>query len=521
YGDVVLDPAKYNNPNGYYIVWENCCRNGIIKNIVDPDVEGMAFYMEFPPVVKNNMRFYNSSPQFKKITGDFPCKNQPFTFDFSGTDFNNDSLVYRIATPLAGHAFAGGSAMPNPGPYDSIDWAPGYSRTNQIPGVPPFNINSQTGIINFTPVLEGLYVFSVEVDEYRNGEKIGMVKRDFQVLIINCPPNEPPDVSLKYPDQTDYNSTTDTLLLSLEKDTCFTLSIIDSNTYELNDDDIIVVKISSDDLPPSIVSFTSTLLVTPSDPIANTSICFDACNKLFITEDTTFNILVTITDAPKCPMSLAFFDTLDIKIRYKPQVNVPPTLGVIPSSLTYNATVGKPLSFDLYAEDIDPNDVISINGSGIGFEMSDKGMSFNNVAGLDSIGSKFMWTPNCEDIQEEKYKLRFIAKDNSCQKQNQDTLFIEIIVADTVTGIANISPPNLFTPNGDGLNEYFEIPDMPQGNCEFFFRKITIFNRWGSKVFESTDPNFKWSGDKNPRGVYFYTIDINKKEFKGWVELVR
>ena len=520
-GDVILTPDKYSSPNGYYAVWENCCRNETIVNIVSPDAEGMAFYMEFPAVIKNGVRFYNNSPQFKQIRGDFPCTDKIWNFDFSGTDFNGDSLVYRAATPLAGHAFAGGPALPNPGPYDSIDWKPGYSRTNQIPGTPPFNIHPVTGMISFIPNLIGLYVFSVEVDEYRYGQKIGMVKRDFQVLVIDCPPNEPPDVSLKYPDQTNYNSSTDTLLLSLEKDTCFILNIIDSNTYELNENDIIVVKMTSNNLPTGIVSFNSPLIVTPANPIANATICFDACNKLFISNDTTFNILVTITDAPKCPMSSAFFDTLDIKIRYKPQANAPPTIGVIPAALSYNAIVGKPVSFAIFGEDTDPNDVITLNGSGIGFDMSGKGMSFSNISGIDSIGSTFTWTPTCDDISEEKYKLRFIVKDNSCQKQNQDTIFIEINVADTATGIVNISPPNLFTPNGDGLNEYFEIPNMPQGNCEFFFRKITIFNRWGSKVFESSDPDFKWSGDKNPTGIYFYNIDINKKEFKGWVELIR
>jgi gliding motility-associated-like protein len=49
--------------------------------------------------------------------------------------------------------------------------------------------------------------------------------------------------------------------------------------------------------------------------------------------------------------------------------------------------------------------------------------------------------------------------------------------------------PNAVTPNNDGVNDFFEV----YGNKSTWREmSITIFNRWGEKVFESNDMDFKW-----------------------------
>ena len=75
----------------------------------------------------------------------------------------------------------------------------------------------------------------------------------------------------------------------------------------------------------------------------------------------------------------------------------------------------------------------------------------------------------------------------------------------------DLIPPVVFTPNGDGINDVFqlEIPE-PIATCTNF----QIFNRWGSKVFESVGQNVAWdgrttAGEKVPIGTYFYLIEIN------------
>ena len=68
------------------------------------------------------------------------------------------------------------------------------------------------------------------------------------------------------------------------------------------------------------------------------------------------------------------------------------------------------------------------------------------------------------------------------------------IAADTISvkeDCGEIYFPSGFTPNGDGLNDYFG----PLGNLAAVSNyHLSIFNRWGQPVFQSADPYFKWNG---------------------------
>lgn len=69
---------------------------------------------------------------------------------------------------------------------------------------------------------------------------------------------------------------------------------------------------------------------------------------------------------------------------------------------------------------------------------------------------------------------------------------------------------NIFTPNGDGLNDLWDIRELINGdNCS-----ITIMNRWGSVVYENETFNGVWTGQDNggndlPDGTYYYILDCN------------
>jgi gliding motility-associated-like protein len=89
--------------------------------------------------------------------------------------------------------------------------------------------------------------------------------------------------------------------------------------------------------------------------------------------------------------------------------------------------------------------------------------------------------------------------------------------------------PNVFTPDGSGMNDLFRpIPPSP-----LFVEsvKFKVFNRWGTKVFEKNDDIYlNWDGSGLPEGVYFYTAKIKyfssdtneqAEEIKGWIQLLR
>ncbi len=105
---------------------------------------------------------------------------------------------------------------------------------------------------------------------------------------------------------------------------------------------------------------------------------------------------------------------------------------------------------------------------------------------------------------------------------------------DTVSRWVQVNPylrvfvPNVFTPNNDGVNDYFQI----FGNRnDIDYLHVKIFDRIGEKVFDSFDNNFKWNGTyKNQQlapAVFVYTIEISGvsedgvRLMKGSVTLLR
>lgn len=97
------------------------------------------------------------------------------------------------------------------------------------------------------------------------------------------------------------------------------------------------------------------------------------------------------------------------------------------------------------------------------------------------------------------------------------------IIGDTtiIPEVKDLIIPNIFTPNGDGYNDFFEIK-----NNENWTIQVAIFNRWGIKVYENKDYKNNWNGNDLGSGVYFYVLTATapgRKGFKqnGSLELLR
>ncbi|MBS1687038.1 MAG: gliding motility-associated C-terminal domain-containing protein, partial [Bacteroidetes bacterium] len=79
----------------------------------------------------------------------------------------------------------------------------------------------------------------------------------------------------------------------------------------------------------------------------------------------------------------------------------------------------------------------------------------------------------------------------------------------TVVSIYNVFVPNVFTPNGDGKNDFFEI----YGDKKTFkFVEVSVYDRWGERVFFSNDVNFQWDGTfKSAQlepGTFVYNVTV-------------
>jgi len=93
----------------------------------------------------------------------------------------------------------------------------------------------------------------------------------------------------------------------------------------------------------------------------------------------------------------------------------------------------------------------------------------------------------------------------------------------TVTVLTNIVIPSAFTPNGDGINDLWEIPSLNY----YPKSQVSIFNRFGSLIFFSTGYPKAWDGTykgkQAPAGTYYYVIDLKNgsSPYSGYVELIR
>lgn len=172
-----------NNPNGYYMAWERCCRSPLNLNLVQD--QAMVFYAQVAdPALKN------SSPKFGTYpTNGYMCINEKNYFNFNVTDVNGDELRYSLVTPLRGSATGTGNPVSTTAgskPYAPISWRSPYNLSNIVGGTPNMSIDPTTGIITCSPTSIGAFTFAVLVEEFRNGVKIGEIMRDIQFFALNC-----------------------------------------------------------------------------------------------------------------------------------------------------------------------------------------------------------------------------------------------------------------------------------------------------------------------------------------------
>tara|TARA_R110000782_G_scaffold237188_1_gene323540 strand:- start:276852 stop:279407 length:2556 start_codon:yes stop_codon:yes gene_type:complete len=93
-----------------------------------------------------------------------------------------------------------------------------------------------------------------------------------------------------------------------------------------------------------------------------------------------------------------------------------------------------------------------------------------------------------------------------------DTLIIDVI--------NELIIPNVFTPNGDGVNDNLVFKNLHA----FPDNKLIVLNRWGKTIFEKTGYQNDWNGANNSDGTYFFILELNDKDntvHKGTITILR
>jgi len=627
--------------DSYQIVYQRCCRNNTIFNIIGPEETGAAYSVEISPLAQMEC---DNSPTFDEFPPVVICANTLLSFDHGATDVDGDIVQYVFCNPIAAGGTEGidgtgatlcdgitPSAQNCPPPHPPVQYktALGYTTTTPLGGDPIVTISANTGLINGVPNVIGQFVVGVCAISYRNGVEIGRISRDFQFNVTTCEIavqalvnsdeivggnvfiiNSCGDNTVEF----DNRSIDATKILSYDwelyvgADTArfntrdITYAFPDTGTYNvkmfLNRDELFAdckdtANIQVNVFPEVIADFSVDYDTCTAGPVDFTDESFTISGPIeqwawdFGDGDTSEEqnpsniyeapgdkqVTLLVTDKNNCT---------DDATETFPWFPAPPILvvepnqfeGCRPAKITFN-NLSSPIdeSYEVIWDFGDGNTVDEISPmhtyTDIGtynvslFVKSPLGCSIDQdfdglITVLDSPLAGFSYTPDNPNIfnktvsfvDESQDAIAWLyefgdlpSTDRNPTYTFPDTGLVEVIqvvfhpsgCTDTAFATIDIEPlvtlalPNAFTPNDDGLNDDFRGKGFFDGFRDY---KMQIWNRWGEKIYEGSDPSVGWdgkkqtSGDIAPAGVYIYTVEYSpprgeaKKE-KGHVTLIR
>jgi len=506
-------------PNGYILTYQRCCRTDEIGNLISPGDLGLTVTTRIPgesvPV--------NSSPRFNELPPVALCLNSPLVFDHSATDPDGDSLVYSLITP-----YNGGTATnpqpnpPLPPPYEPVPWGAGYSESYPIDSDPAIAIDPVSGELTLTPTLQGSYNVGVRVQEFRNGELLSESRRDFLFKVVAC------DAAV---------------VSAIQQQTVFCEGL--GIQFQNN-------------------SFGATEYYWDfGDPDTDADISTDA-NPLWVyDEQGTYTVMLIANPGTTCA-DTSFVDYLVYTTPSPVVIPPPPFCGNDPVVLVADGDfpAGSSILWQLGSGSVpqtSTDSIVTVQFSGPGTHEVTLIVAQNGCTGYytdnvvnyglpeasftadplppQQIGTSVIFTdtssPNGGVITSWNWAMQGsvfapsdpIAEWNGGWPGNYEVV-LTITTADGCTDQASmmyevlggpIDIPNVFSPNGDGTNEFFEIT-----NVQYYPNELTIYGRWGNKVYETLNYKNTWRGDGVPDGTYYYVLRLSDdRDYAGHVTILR
>ena len=433
--EIELNPEEFSDPEGYYVVYERCCRNYQIQNLSDRTrrFTGQTFYLEFPPVTRNGEPFVNSSPVLLPPLSDFASVNQNFFFDFSGEDLDGDSLVYSLVAPYnSSETFPDADTAialpdPKPNPREEVVFAEGLSGDNMIPGDPGLRI-SKGGLITIRPSRVGLFVFGVRVEEFRDGEKIGEVRRDFQMLSVDYDPGSPPEITGQVRGASSAYRPGEVITFTAEDEKCLDLRVTDPDAIAEGREEITIQAFGvnfNQDLQELIPETRGVLDGTTNE--LSFEFCLPDCPY---TEDGSPMIidLVAYDDACSVPLT----DTLRITVEVEGPANQDPFIVDNPGALEVTVNAGDTYELPVLGKDNDL-DPLTLTAEGVDFDLAEYGMELREERLVPGeVQKTFVWNTDCARYpyyREDDFEVIIrLTDDYQCPTQNPDELRLRLNV---------------------------------------------------------------------------------------------
>jgi hypothetical protein len=239
----------------------------------------------------------------------------------------------------------------------------------------------------------------------------------------------------------------------------------------------------------------------------------------------TFTFYFLLNDLDKCKFTN--YDSLEVNITIQPPDNILPNITFVNlnTDITFESRqadliVGDLLRIEVVA--VDPEgDEVSLKLLRDSTEVPE-GATFSDVTDVGTAKSIFEWGAECnnlaEDFQPKTYVLEFVADDDACVAKEGEYLPVHRItlnITDKETKETEFMPANVFTPNLDGVNDFYSLTDLAIDNCAGRFLSFRVHNRWGNEVFVSLERDFQWNAEGLEAGVYYYVVEFSNKEYNG------
>lgn len=507
---------------GYTLVHQRCCRNNGISNIANSGSFGNTYSINIPP----NDVSCNSSPQIVGVPPVTLCLGIPTTIPINATDPDGDSLFFEFCDIFNGGATGGGGggncnstipSPPCPPPFTPMTFIAPFTSGDPLPGNPAFALDPNNGTLTGTSNMLGQYVVGICVSEYRNGVPLSQVRLDYQFNFASCISTVVSDIVTAIEDPT----------IGCDGFTIdFTNQSQGATGYFWDFGDQTTLADTSRDFEPSYTypgpgTYTLTMIAEPGAACADTIIT-DFTIKAPINPDFTIS-------------GIQCFEGLDLDF-------IP--IGNYPNSATFEWNFGpnaRPVaSFDRFPQgvswDVPGKHYINLKVTANGCEYflidsiqadaytvdvdagPDTLVSRDDLVFLSGSGaSTYLWTSS----EAVRFSSMTTAQTSvELRPQNTDTIEFYLLGTDhngcqgLDTVVVWIIPEteaeeiiNLFSPNGDGLNETFDLNALnPDLDCE-----LTVINRWGTEIYYENQYNNAWTGiDKNGNplddGTYYYIL---------------
>jgi gliding motility-associated-like protein len=156
---------------------------------------------------------------------------------------------------------------------------------------------------------------------------------------------------------------------------------------------------------------------------------------------------------------------------------------------------------------VSPGDVITLNNT----STISSGTISSNTWAFGDGGGAIVSTPTYSYSGVGSFMVTLIVTgSNGCK----DTIS-EICVVD-----AFLTIPNVITPNGDGINDYLKFKNLEV----FSSNTLSIYNRWGKKIFEQENYKNDWNGGGHLDGTYFLVLsvpDAKPQVYQGYFQLFK